>query len=107
MWSVSEREIFLSALVRCVHSRWKQVRYASADLLAVVLAKCHVLENPRLLEAALRLGSSLEQRKAECGGAIVSLVCSLFDPKKWPSNSESVVRISVVFSRAACVCVCF
>jgi len=95
MWSVSDREIFLSALVRCVPSKWKQVRYASANLLSIVLSECQgISENKLLLHTALRLGSSLEQRKSECGGAIVSLVCCLFDPKtSWPSNSDLIVRI--------------
>ena len=97
MWSVSQRETLLSALLQCVHSRWKQVRYASADMLALVLAKSQSSENPMLLETALRLGSSSVQREAECGGAIISLVCCLFNPDKWPLNSISVVSITLFF----------
>ena len=66
-------------------------------MLALVLAKSHGSENTLLLETALRLGSSSVQRKAECGGAIISLVCCLFNPDKWPSNSMSVVSISLFF----------
>ena len=89
-------QTLLSALLQCA-KQWKQVRYASADMLALVLAKSHGSENPMLLETALRLGSSSVQRKAECGGAIISLVCCLFNPDKWPSNSISVVSISLFF----------